>query len=744
MRKFPLIFLICISSFAFIFNADSMQSTSVVSGTWSNLTNLPYTLSHNTTIASDSVSSKILILGGIAGDSISSQALLYNPVTGLYSDSVTRLPKKLMNGFSFRIKDSVYYGGGYTTNWRDTSFTSDTLYDAYTSGTTTFAGGQNGKIYLTTNNFVNWRPKGISFSARNIVAISMVNNLTGWVIGNKSDSSSVYFTSDSASNFTRRLTGNTYNDLFFINAATGWVCGNAGVISRTLDTGVTWSTQTVGTDNFKSVYFVNSSLGYICGANGKIVKTTNGGVNWTTLTTNTSKNLTGIVCDSAYAYCCGDSGTVIKTTNNGTNWQIQTVQTNLNFKSIEKVNSQRLIISGERGAVVFTSNGGTEWSQRVGVTGTRLNRITISQSDTIPVAIGINGKIIKASRPFFEYAFNTAFFKLNVKNPTGGWVPRADMPMQIAEVISSSAVIINKTGFVFGGRTTGFNYSDSVMRYNPLSNTWSFAKKLRSKLSEGAAAVVDGNKVILAGGKNSSGICDSVYIATMDTNNAGGITVSWSVSSSPVHLPYSAMGSKGFPSRKFAFFAGGNTTAFSFIDAAPSPTSSKVFFYNGYNDSFTEVQLDAVNPVSHTGLDGFISNVPFDSDALDSAVRIFAPGGRDTNYLPLNTHKVLKLNVVVSIKQVGTTTADKYYLGQNYPNPFNPVTKIIYELPVNSKVEFKVFDMTGKEIYVNRAGIQNAGKYEISFNGLSIPSGVYFYRLNAGNYNEVKKMVLIK
>ncbi len=87
---------------------------------------------------------------------------------------------------------------------------------------------------------------------------------------------------------------------------------------------------------------------------------------------------------------------------------------------------------------------------------------------------------------------------------------------------------------------------------------------------------------------------------------------------------------------------------------------------------------------------------------------------------------------------------DNFNLSQNYPNPFNPGTVIKYQLPVNSKVIIKVYDILGKEIATLVNEEKPAGKYEINFNAAQITSGVYLYKIQAGNYIETKKMILIK
>ncbi|HSD64271.1 MAG TPA: aryl-sulfate sulfotransferase [Ignavibacteriaceae bacterium] len=86
----------------------------------------------------------------------------------------------------------------------------------------------------------------------------------------------------------------------------------------------------------------------------------------------------------------------------------------------------------------------------------------------------------------------------------------------------------------------------------------------------------------------------------------------------------------------------------------------------------------------------------------------------------------------------------EFSLSQNYPNPFNPVSRIRYSIPKNSFVKLQVFDILGKEIDVLVNKEQAAGNYEVEFNGSNLASGIYFYRINAGKFNSVKKMLLLK
>ena len=83
-------------------------------------------------------------------------------------------------------------------------------------------------------------------------------------------------------------------------------------------------------------------------------------------------------------------------------------------------------------------------------------------------------------------------------------------------------------------------------------------------------------------------------------------------------------------------------------------------------------------------------------------------------------------------------------LHQNYPNPFNPSTVISWQIPVSSHVSLKVYDILGNEVATLVNENKETGFYETKFDGSSLASGMYIYRLTAGNYISTKKMLMIK
>lgn len=101
-------------------------------------------------------------------------------------------------------------------------------------------------------------------------------------------------------------------------------------------------------------------------------------------------------------------------------------------------------------------------------------------------------------------------------------------------------------------------------------------------------------------------------------------------------------------------------------------------------------------------------------------------------------------DVATSISNYNNEIPAEFSLKQNYPNPFNPVTKIQFSIPQNSEVKLRIFDVLGREIKTLLNSQLNKGNYEIIVNASDLSTGVYIYKLNAGFYSDVKKMMLVK
>ena len=140
--------------------------------------------------------------------------------------------------------------------------------------------------------------------------------------------------------------------------------------------------------------------------------------------------------------------------------------------------------------------------------------------------------------------------------------------------------------------------------------------------------------------------------------------------------------------------------------------------------------------------EGLKSVVTLDNSLLENGKYLVA----DAVMIMIN--RKLSPDVIVSVedseKEITQNLPSKFMLEQNYPNPFNPTTSIEYSVPSSEYVSLKVYDVLGNEVASLVNENKNAGSYRIDFNASTLSSGVYFYKITAGNYTETKKMMLIK
>jgi len=98
----------------------------------------------------------------------------------------------------------------------------------------------------------------------------------------------------------------------------------------------------------------------------------------------------------------------------------------------------------------------------------------------------------------------------------------------------------------------------------------------------------------------------------------------------------------------------------------------------------------------------------------------------------------------LAVEQEKTNLPNRYSLRQNYPNPFNPSTNIEFTLPKPEYVELKVYNILGKEVTTLVSNKLNPGNHTYQFNSKNLSSGIYFYRIETGDFQDVKKMILLR
>ncbi len=155
--------------------------------------------------------------------------------------------------------------------------------------------------------------------------------------------------------------------------------------------------------------------------------------------------------------------------------------------------------------------------------------------------------------------------------------------------------------------------------------------------------------------------------------------------------------------------------------------SGKVYISGNKGNSWSSISSGALNNYAFTTL---ASNINY----------LF--GCMENNSIWKYTNSSSTLTEINNIN----SKIKNFELCQNLPNPFNPVTKIRFEIPDNYKghVSLKIFDILGKEVETLVNEKQSPGEYEVNWDASQYPSGVYFYKLSAGDFSETKKMLLVK
>lgn len=172
--------------------------------------------------------------------------------------------------------------------------------------------------------------------------------------------------------------------------------------------------------------------------------------------------------------------------------------------------------------------------------------------------------------------------------------------------------------------------------------------------------------------------------------------------------------------------------------------STKMFDYRGVQTT-TDSLINALQALLKNASSADSATLKF-KEANYNLLAVESDGSHGVH----NTRLIQKLlrDAIASYTTTGiakeNNMPETYSLSQNYPNPFNPVTTIKFSVPEGSNVKIVIYDIVGKQVATIVNGYYSQGSYSVDWNANSFASGVYFYRIEAKNFNMVKKMVLIK
>ena len=310
---------------------------------------------------------------------------------------------------------------------------------------------------------------------------------------------------------------------------------------------------------------------------------------------------------------------------------------------------------------------------------------------------------------------------------TGAWTTKANMPAALGghnAVCWEDSVI-----FVYGGPWNTNGTHRNVYYYRVGSNTWgTITNSLPTAAGRrSAGAGIYGNKMVLCAGYKyaAPNFLKTTLIGTIGSNAT---QVTWTTAPD-VPVPYSGLSRMGGTSwDKYFFTVGGER-------GGPGGYHNVSYVL----DITTATWIDSIKPMP-IGYSNIWNQVA--AGCVDDTTRIFVPGGYSGIYNP--AFFITGCGPILVGSKTIAEIPIKYDLSQNYPNPFNPSTKINFTIPKTGLVTLKVYDILGKEIATLVNEVKNTGSYIVEFNGSNLSSGTYFYRMQAGDFVSIKKMMFIK
>jgi len=481
-----------------------------------------------------------------------------------------------------------------------------------------------------------------------------------------------------------------FNDLLFFNDTTGIMIfgshGGSGKIKRTTNGGNTWEDYYYdGNPNFSFLQFcqINNNEVYVCGTTGLLMKSNNEGADWIELSKRvTSHNLNSISFKNANTgLIVGDNGTVIRTSNGGELWEKINLQTKKNFNKVFLFDDGIGYITGDTGGYYKSANDGISWE-------------------------------------FFDMSvYGKKFYGsfINSRNGciTGGDSLKMVMTTNGGNTWNYKLIPMGWTQYLVG-RTTDFENVTCV-------GTNKFIAIQTSSPWHGSGATTlfytTNSGLIWSGGYTS---CQGYGFGSISTSIKDSDFVYWNGWCS---------GGNNYGKITYNFF--GNTES-------ATGNSSKISFWNKYYGVSSEDE--GIKYTTNSGIKWYMINPYFKG--------FFTPYLADstTAYFISLRGRIVKVNNINTLVNITSSNSiiENFILYQNYPNPFNPTTYISFTLKKNENVKLNIYDIKGSLIKSLINERLHSGSHKFEFNGNSLSSGIYFYKLETEGFQQTKKMILIK
>ena len=486
-----------------------------------------------------------------------------------------------------------------------------------------------------------------------------------------------------------------------------------------------WTVQNSGTSYLlNSLYFFDFNTGFSAGGNPSgcvIIKTTNGGANWNINYQSTSNvnikfikfyNLnTGFAVGGYYPI-----SVIMKTTNQGLSWANQNTTITGSMYFISFLSVDTLFVASDYGRILKTTNGGNVWTViQAPITDIFECIQFVNQSTGYAVSRG--GQILKTTNSgtnwFISFNCGTWLNSVNFTNPNTGYA-------------------VGQSGMTLYTTDAGSNWIYQSLGTSSILNEVYFINQSTGFVLGAAGLILKTTNVGTNWVLQTPGINSDLYSSFFINNNTG-------------------------------FICGDNGTILK-TTSGGLPLIVPTLVYpqnNSTNIPLTPALTWTSNPLANS-YKVQVSTLSNFSTIVDSATvtttQRTIPNGKLTNattyFWRVNATNETGTGPWSEIWNFGTTTSginqisheipDKNDLFENYPNPFNPSTNIKYQITKSSFVSLKVFDLLGREIETLVNEKQSPGTYQVKFENNHLQSGIYFYKIQTGEFVKVMKMVLIK
>jgi len=625
-----------------------------------------------------------------------------------YSMNFTNSTTGFFVGGSGKVLRTTDSGTSWSTSSRYSPYS---LYDVYfPSSDTGFAVGDY-YVLKTINAGDSW--DSLSIGAWRLTTVHFSDNSHGFAA---TDYDGIIFrTTNAGDNWDQISTGfssTSFYSVFSVDTNITYVGGDDGSIIKTTDGGDTWNSISHLPSNSYSVNafaFSSTNVGYACSSYGDICKTTNGGNSWVTLYTDPLYGFSYLSISSlGNGFAVGTNGLIVKSTDLITwnNLLTSIVEDDLNDLHFTDENTGFICSNG--GKILKTTNSGNSWTIKynnfsaflvgsvcfptpqtgysVAGNGSIVIKTTNNGETWNPISTGKNGSI---SQIFFSDT-STGYMCGFVSGFTGGIFKTTNGGNSWQQLTIPTSDYVG--GIIFISDQIGFAASTSnIFKTTDGGNTW---------VSVYAGA---GQWGPMSFPTSNIGYATGVQGYILKTTDGGN---TWSRSANPV---ISLVTSMQFVDANTGYLC----ASFGVIRKTTDGGSTWINQYSSTSNNLKSIFFTNLNTGYAVGWDGTI-------------LKTIDGGGTS------------------SLSEKGNNFPSGFQLSQNYPNPFNPSTTIKYEIPEMSFVTLKIYDILGNQIATLVNEEKPAGSYEVNFDASGISSGIYFYKINSGNYSEVKKMVFIK